>query len=177
MTETRAERLQAWFAEEAMFLYCWFRSRLGPVALQDFEIEDLMQDVWVRAMSNDGTDGVTNARAWLLAIARNVVLEVLRAVGRRQRIAVKADGLGADVAEEITTMTRRIAREEVRQRFFAELDGLDGDDRNLLVQLGLEGRPVTQVAGRMGLSVDAAHKRWQRLRQRLRTLGAPADLL
>lgn len=144
---------------------------------RDFEIEDLMQEVWVRALHNDQTDSANNGRAWLLAIARNVVLEVLRASGRRRRhMALAVEGSGTEFADEVTSVTRRIARDELRQQFFAELDALDDDDRQLVVHHGLEGRPVTQLAPRLGITPDAAHKRWQRLRDRLRAHGSPDDL-
>lgn len=178
MASSRAERLREWFAADAMFLYCWFRARLGPALRRDLEVEDLVQEVWVRAMLNERSDDAANPRMWLLAIARNVVLEVLRASGRRpQALAVAADGSPIELADEVTSLTRALARDELRQRFFAELDALDEDSRQLVVQHGLEGRPLAQIAARLGISPGAAHKRWQRLRDHLYTLGSPADLL
>jgi DNA-directed RNA polymerase specialized sigma24 family protein len=48
----------------------------------------------------------------------------------------------------------------------------------LIVYCGLEGLSVTEVAQRLGLSREAAFKRWQRLRDELgQGRVAPASLL
>jgi DNA-directed RNA polymerase specialized sigma24 family protein len=45
---------------------------------------------------------------------------------------------------------------------------LDDTDRELFVNFGLEGLTARQVAALTGSSADAAAKRWEPLRQRLR---------
>jgi hypothetical protein len=46
----------------------------------------------------------------------------------------------------------------------------------LVIHCGLEGVPCTLAATRLGLGAEAATKRWQRLRSRLRT-SAFAELI
>ncbi|MFO1029635.1 MAG: RNA polymerase sigma factor [Planctomycetota bacterium] len=178
MPPNRSETLKTWFASEGPHLYCWLRARLGPSVRRNLDLEDLMQEVWFRAMRNPGSDDVVSPRAWLLSIARNVLMEALRSTMRQPIAALAgAEGTSPELADEVTTLTRRIARDESRQKFFRELDGLEEDERLLLVQHGLEQRPIDHVARLLGISTDAAHKRWQRLRDRLRQLGSPAELL
>jgi RNA polymerase sigma factor (sigma-70 family) len=177
-----ADRLGSWFERDSEYLYCWLRARLGPSLRRGFDVEDLLQEVLMRATlvlrKDPARPPTSNSRGWLLGIARNIVFEALRSSFRRSRSLVGGDdGAELEVPDTVTSLTRRIARSEERQRFFAELDGLEEHERQLLVQHGLEGRPLTEVAVRLGISVDAAHKRWQRLRDRLRELGSPADLL
>ena len=45
--------------------------------------------------------------------------------------------------------------------------GFDPVDRMLLVHCGMEGSECSFVATRIGITADAATKRWQRLRARL----------
>lgn len=175
---SRLDDLRGWFEQHASVLYCWLRARVKPSLRADFDAEDLLQEVWLRAVRVLPDTSVANPRAWLLSIAGYVFLEAMRGWQRRARLlAVSADGSHVDVTDEVTTMTRRVARDELRQRFFASLDHLDDDDRQLLLQHGLEGRSLAQVAERLGISTEAAYKRWQRLRAHLVQLGSPADLL
>lgn len=176
--ESHVEQLRVWFQQEGEFLSCWLRARLGPAVRRDFDVADLLQEIWIRALRVRSSEPIAHPRAWLLAFARNIVLEVLRSSSRRAVLhGASADGETIDVPDDITSFTQRVARNELRQNFFVALDALEEDDRQLVVQHGLEGRPVAEVAARLGITVDAAHKRWQRLRDRLRSLGSPADLL
>lgn len=169
--------LRQWFSDHGPFLYCWMRARLGPALRRDLDVEDMLQEVWVRASQVQADETVAHPRAWLLKIAGYVFLEAVRSSRQRARLAPVPADTSRQLIDEITSLTRRIARDEARQRFFGELDGLPDDERTLLVMHGLEARPIAHAAERLGITVDAAHKRWQRLRERLRVAGAPADLL
>ena len=46
------------------------------------------------------------------------------------------------------------------------------DERNLVLYCGLEGYSCAQAAARLGISPEAATKRWQKLRERMRESGA-----
>lgn len=172
--------LREWFELHGSFLYCWIRARLNPRLRHNLDAEDLLQEVWVRAARQVERQSIEHPRAWLLGIAGNVVLEALRRWQRQPLstadVATADSTHGFDVPDDVTSLTRRIARDELRQRFFASLDELPDDERLLLVQHGLEERPMADVAPQLGIGIEAGHKRWQRLRDRLRGLGAPLDL-
>lgn len=172
----RIEELHRWFETHAGHVCCFLRARLGPTVRGRLEVEDLLQEVWVRATQVCTDEPVPSPRGWLLSIARFVVMEALRTV-RRRPVGVQAgESSQFELADAITTLTRRVARDELRQRFFAALDGLDEEERQMVVMHGFEERPLSAVAERLGIGVEAAHKRWQRLRDRLREMGSPADL-
>lgn len=80
---SRHHELLAWVDHNGSFLYCWLRARLGPAVRRDLDIEDLLQEVWARAMGNS-RQSIANPRAWLLSIARNVVSETLRSMRREE---------------------------------------------------------------------------------------------
>ena len=68
-------------------------------------------------------------------------------------------------------------KDETLQRCIERLTELDDDDRALVIHLGLEGRPATEVGSLVGASAEAVAKRWQRLRARLREMAPFQDLL
>ena len=74
-------------------------------------------------------------------------------------------------------MSRRVSRDEELARFREAVAALPEDERKLVLHCGLEGLPLREVGERLGISEEAAGKRWQRLRARLRTSELPAHLL
>lgn len=176
-SEAGDDELQRWFTVHADAVACYLRARLAPAVRASLTVEDMMQEVWLRAVRVRPATPIANPRAWLVSIAAYVVLEGLRSLRRRPlgRQPVTEDGCFA-IPDEVTSVTRRVARAEQRQRFFAALDDLGDEERAILLHHGIEERPLTVLAERFGIGVEAMHKRWQRLRERLRTLGSPTDL-
>jgi DNA-directed RNA polymerase specialized sigma24 family protein len=77
----------------------------------------------------------------------------------------------------VTSATRRIARNDALTKFLLRVQALDEDDRALLVHCGLEGLTAGEAAERLGISRDAAAKRWQRLKAQLVEQRAPDGLI
>ena len=165
-------------------LHAWASLRLRSRLRGQLEPEDLTQEIWCRALAlfpnSDATHG--NFRAWLFSVAKFVLQEVLR---RQERAALQDAGGNASakirlleaVADEATSATRRIARNEALANFIAKLDRLEDQDRALFIHCGLEGLSSAQAAERIGISGDAATKRWQRLRARLERERMPEGLM
>ncbi len=161
----------------------WACLRLRPRMRAQIEPEDLAQEIWMRALAlfptSDASHG--NFRAWVFSVAKLVMLELLR----RQERASIADGSGnsavhawlANVPEDVTSATHRIARSEVHALFLERVNGLEEEERALVIHCGLEGLTCAEAAARLGISSDAALKRWQRLRARLGSDTATASLL
>jgi RNA polymerase sigma-70 factor (ECF subfamily) len=162
-------------------LYGWAQLRVGRRLRRGIEPEDLVQEVWARALTAfEDYDSTRPFRPWLFGIARNVLLEELRGAQRRA-----ADGLDASVArrvleqapDEVTSFTRRLARDEALAHFLAQVREL-GDDEQTLVRLcGLEGASTREAALALGINEEAAKKRWQRLRVELVRRELPHELL
>jgi RNA polymerase sigma factor (sigma-70 family) len=93
---------------------------------------------------------------------------------------VKLEGSSGDLLDQlpdhVTSVSRRLARDETFRAFIDKLDGLDDDDRRLVVMRGLEGLDHGEVGDVFGISRDAAEKRWQRLVRRIEEFRPPADL-
>ncbi|MBK8980087.1 MAG: sigma-70 family RNA polymerase sigma factor [Planctomycetes bacterium] len=173
------------YLEIAPALQVWAELRLGPELRGFCDAEDLLQEIWCRAFSIRDRAGTADAafRPWLFRVAKNVLLEVLRAARSADRLGrplgdgssrpVQLDGL----AEQITSVTRRLARDDTLREFHRRLAELPDDERELVLHVGLEGVGYTEAAQRLGTTHDALKKRWQRLRARLQTRGLPALLL
>lgn len=146
--------------------------------------EDVAQEVWLRAVRIYETafdPARSSARAWLFAIAKNILLEVQRAASRsRER---PADGSTTrllaleQVPASITTITARVSRDEGVRQFLARVEGLLDDDRKLLLYCGMEDLTLREAAERLGIDHEVASKRWQRLRARIAQWRISRDLV
>ncbi|MFY9340986.1 MAG: sigma-70 family RNA polymerase sigma factor [Planctomycetota bacterium] len=174
--------IDALHREYGVAVYAWASLRLGQRLRAWITPEDLAQEVWMRAMKGaSARDPEAGARAWLFTIAKHVLYEVHRSLQRE-----RAQGAGGStsrllaldgVPAEVTSLTQRLARDEAVRGFLDRATTLDDDDRMLLIHVGLEGMPQAEAATRLGLSADAVSKRWQRLRDRLRTWPCAQHLL
>lgn len=171
------ERLApALFAWSSLRIRASMRGRLDP--------EDVIQEVWMRAREKFAAFDPERMpfRAWVLAVAKNVLHESVRRLRRPDA------GTGADLAVSqadplheipaaVTSISRRAASDEQIHRFVARVGRLSEDDRMLIIYCGLEGQTCAKTATRLGLSTAAVIKRWQRLRKELDEKGLPAELL
>jgi RNA polymerase sigma-70 factor (ECF subfamily) len=163
------------FVTEMPALVAWLRLRAARLCGDGCDVEDLAQEVWYRAVQNAARYDTARAgyRTWLFGIAANVLLEARRDRQRRSRVQID-DGRSSRlerrnaVPAAITSLTVRIARGEAMTKLCEALDGRDELDRRVFWLRGLEQRPHEEVARLVGVSVDAATKRWQRLRVDLR---------
>ncbi|MEM9802175.1 MAG: sigma-70 family RNA polymerase sigma factor [Planctomycetota bacterium] len=166
-------------------VFAWANLRMGADQRALLEPADLVQEVWLRAWRrvDDYDAEEIPFRFWVFRIAKNVLFEAGREAQkpeRRRRLRADpsrpSDPLDG-VADSVSAVSRRLAKDEVLAQFREAVEALPEDDRRLVVHCGLEGLPLRTVAERLEISEEAATKRWQRLRQRLRTSGLPAHLL
>lgn len=166
----------ALYARTVPAIVAWCRLRLSGHANMETEIEEIVQETWERALQNFSRFDAqkSNFRSWLIGIAQMVLLETLR------RNARLREELGPELhhgSGSTTSVTRTAMRDEGFRRMLAAIDAQPPEDRLLLLMHGLEARPLGEVAQRLGVSEDAAQKRWQRLCARLREHPAFADLM
>jgi RNA polymerase sigma-70 factor (ECF subfamily) len=184
------------YARVAPAILAWVHVRLGPAARRRLDPEDVVQEVWLRALKAfPGFDPARgNFRCWIFKVTKYELLDTFRwlaAASRRGEQAAAPESRAAEasagsamrgpimgpgprrerspsqIPDDVSSFTRRIAREEGLLRFLGEVESLPEADRELLLICGFEGRPTTEAAELLELSHEAAAKRWQRLRQRL----------
>ena len=157
----------------------WAALRIRPELHARLDPEEIVQETWFRAWSGFGAFDARQAtfRAWIFGIAKNVLLEGLR--GLRDA----GEGSTARVTsfearpDEVTSLTRRVARADVLQHFLARVRTLGEDEQTLTILCGLEGLSCAEAGERMGISHEAAGKRWRRLRAEIASRDLPRELL
>ncbi len=131
---------------------------------------DAVQDAYLRALRHFGGWRGADARAWLLAIVRNVCRST-----RPGGDAVEFDEAvhSGDIADEnpAAELDRREARETLEQA----LERLPAEFREVIVLRELEGLSYKEIADVTGVPVGTVMSRLSRARERLhRALVAAA---
>lgn len=167
-------RFEELWSEAAPAVCAWVEIHVREGLRSQLDPEDALQEIAFRAFDGferfDPSSGPF--RAWVFGIARNVLYRALQRVGRAA-VGSAPPGRGFDteqwgrLPDTTTSITRRVARSEELVRFVDEVRRLDDDDRRLLLRRGLEGMAHEDIARELGISTEAAIKRWTRLRERL----------
>jgi RNA polymerase sigma-70 factor (ECF subfamily) len=174
-------RLNDLYRRVAPSIYAWASLRLKGAAGRHLEPDDLVQEVWLRALlsfsSFDPESG--SFRRWVYGIVHNVMREVLRAVNRLAPERGDADRDRSSILDveglpdEVTSLTERMARDQAIRSFMERVEALDAADRDLVSLRGLEGLPFKDVARLLRVNEATARKRWERLRTKLAADGPP----
>jgi RNA polymerase sigma factor (sigma-70 family) len=127
------------------------------------DVEEIVQDTFVTGWQK--ADGIFLPNAsllpWLLVTCRNHALNL-----NRKRARNRADELPDDL-----TSPHGDSAEEARDRLrwvMDEIDRLEPLDRQICELTLIEGRPYSEVAETVGISVGAVKQRVSRARTRLR---------
>lgn len=185
MPEERANdhaEFAARYEQVAPALCVWAMRHVSLSLQARVEVDDVLQEIWMRAFRiHDRFAGdLVEFRSWIFGIAKMVLLEVQRSTRRTQWLRFQ-DGTTSNsdaldqVEASITRLTKRLVREETVVRFMTHLSALPRPDQDLVMYCGLEGSSCADAARKLGIGVEAATKRWQRLRARLREDGIAHD--
>lgn len=179
---TQREIFEEHYERVAPALYAWASLRIRPSFRGRLDAEDVLQEIWVRALeiheSRDPSKG--SFRAWIFAVGKNVLFEAYR----------KLDGVGASQIgpstrarmldnwpDQATAVSRRVAADEGVRLFLQRVGELPREDRMILIHCGLEGLTHAETATRLGLTRDTVAKRWQRMRTRLEQERLPREMI
>lgn len=183
-TEEGARRFAARYELVAPALCAWAMQKVSSSVRSRIEVDDVLQETWLRAVRlADRFEGDDHAyRAWVFAIAKNLLLEVQRSARRLRRVHITDGDTAAlssldEIAASVTALSQRLVRDENIRRFCDHVRTLPSEDQDLVAYCGLEGSTAADAGRKLGIGTEAAHKRWQRLRSRLRDDGVAADWL
>jgi RNA polymerase sigma-70 factor (ECF subfamily) len=165
----------------------WIAARFSPLLLaqashrlrgplrQVIEPEDLVQDVWVRALPNlaglqprDGrlTPVVVKFLGTALLNRLNSLLQKRLESGRGGDSA--GDEPGAALDDDATRALTRIVRAERASAVRAAIEELAEEDRAVVVLRGIEQNPVQEVAVLLGMLPNTVTVQYRRALEKLR---------
>lgn len=140
-----------WFAEEVhphdACLRSYLRSSLPPSA----DVDDVVQESYIRIWKARAREPITSAKAFLFRIARNLALDRLR----RQRSApmLGMDNLDALPApDDATSAVDSISRQEKEQLLAEALATLPPRGRELIILCKLDRLSHREAAEKLGIS-------------------------
>lgn len=155
-------RFEALYRAMVPTVHRFVANRLG-----ESEAEDVVSEVFhaaAVAYTDGRADQVTNA--WLMAVARNKVIDRWRRAERRAAIALR----NRTRAEDQMAFPADWTADPRRERVLAALDRCTPAERTLLVLHYLDGMPVAALAEEMQCSVSAMGSRLARARRSFRTV-------
>jgi len=126
------------------------------------DAEDLVQDTLLRALANAHLwQPGSNLRAWLVTVMRN---QFLATRVRAQRWSDPAEIIDVTDHRACADIEARLTLRDVERAFRR----LPAKQRSAVLHAGIEGKSYREVAGMMGLSVDAVRCHLARARDQLR---------
>lgn len=146
--------------------------------LHGSEVEDAAQTVMQRALERrDAYESAERPRAWLLGVARNVALEVLRARAKAP-VPASEEELSDPSIAPAPTAEDRIHDQERSSLLYRALADMRLEDQLALLLTYVDGASGPEAAEIMGVSFAAFRQRLSRARRqaekRIRELaGAP----
>jgi RNA polymerase sigma-70 factor (ECF subfamily) len=135
------------------------------------DAEDAVQDAYVRAFRAFDTFAGANARAWLLAIVRNVAYNALEARKRSRRLITLSEELsfrdGVDAVSQEPSPEAIIIVQEGRQLLLDALTRLSRVHRDILVLREMEGLSYAEISQITGTAIGTVMSRLSRARAEL----------
>ena len=128
---------------------------------EEGQAEDLLQDVFLRAVKNvDRFCSLEDRRAWLFQVARNAVIDLYR---RHRPMEPLPEDFIAEAPDDDPLLPLCTC-------LVKQIEALPPADRQALELSELEGVPQKELARVQGLSLSGAKSRVQRARVKLRHL-------
>ncbi len=166
---TSSEAIAGVYSRCGDVLYRFFMVRLGG---DRAETDDLMQRLWIAAQRGAGGVPEAELEFWLRGVAKRLVVERVREVGRERRNLPRAS---AEVAGELAERIGRerlpaemLARREVMDQLLLAVTELGSADFEAVHLHYFVGLGLAEIGTRLGLSERAVEGRMYRARAELR---------
>lgn len=153
--------------ERAVFALCYRMLRDAAAA------EDATQDTFLKAWTSLGSFRGGLVRPWLLRIASNRCLDILRARGRRPASSLDAEPVETEPLWTTASGSGEhpesfAARRELSARLERALASLPEDQRLVIILSDIHGHAYDEIAAITGVAVGTVKSRISRARARLR---------
>jgi RNA polymerase sigma-70 factor (ECF subfamily) len=147
----------AWFKAEILPHEAALRRRLARARLTPSEIDDLVAESETRAYAGEAWSSVENGRAYLFAIARNLMVTAAR---RRKVVSLEAmadlEVLGR--ADEQPAADAVVSSRQELRRLQAAVGALPEKARQVFIRRRIDGIPAERVADELGVGVSTIDK-------------------
>ena len=135
------------------------------------DAEDAVQDAFVRAFRAFDTFAGAGARAWLLAIVRNVAYSALQARARSWNVITVSEeislGDNVDAVSQEPSPEAIVIAQEGQQLFLDALTSLPPIHRDILVLREMEGLSYAEISQVTGTAIGTVMSRLSRARAEL----------
>jgi len=149
-TPTGSEQSR-WFTEEVQPHEPALRAYLGRRFRDAGEVDDLVQESYLRLLRARAAGPIASARAYLFATARNLALGFFRRPRIFSTVAV-TDFAASRIIQESADVTEQVSTTQETALLLAAIDGLPGRCREIFILRKLHGLPQKEIAARLGLS-------------------------
>jgi RNA polymerase sigma factor (sigma-70 family) len=124
------------------------------------DAEDIAQETFVRFYQQlDEMAHRKSVGSWLVRVARNVSVDLVRKRGRDAALAERQEGERVEIPNPV--------REELHRILYEQLDALDAESREVLILYYFMKRRAREIAALLEITPEAAAKRVQRARDEL----------
>ena len=143
----------------------------------DRELSDLLQEVFVQALSAIGSLRDPNAlKPWLLRIATNCARRLLRSRSRRAWLRLFVDAEEEASRELMSAGSDPVARETLRA-VYGVLNRMPADERIAFALRYIDGMELAEAAAACAVSLATIKRRLSRAEQRFRSSALAHPLL
>ncbi|HEY9250672.1 MAG TPA: RNA polymerase sigma factor [Rariglobus sp.] len=140
-----------WFTEEVCPHEASLRSYLAGRFPAVRDVDDVVQESFVRIWKARAERPILSARAFLFTAAKHVALDGLRRL-RRSPIDAGHDVSAMDIASDQPTGAEALSREEKVRLLVEAIDGLSARCREVVILRKLRLLSQKEVAARLGIS-------------------------
>jgi RNA polymerase sigma-70 factor (ECF subfamily) len=148
----------------------WVRSAVYAVTGRIDLIEDIVQQVWVRAWERLGTlENPRRLRPWLYTVARNTAIDTLTA-RRREKLPASLNRQAATPDRQRKNPLEAAAGQELQATLVRAVQSLPAIYREAFVLRHLEDWSYAEIGEVLGLPVDTVETRLVRARRLLREM-------
>ena len=128
------------------------------------EAEDVTQEAYIKLWKNIGEVDEPRAGGWLLAVTRNLCIDVLRA----RKVSDDVDGLSLECQQESGRPQNATALSRLSVVLQNAVGALKEPYRSLVIMSDVQQRPQREIADTLGLSLSQVKVYLHRAREKLR---------
>jgi RNA polymerase sigma factor (sigma-70 family) len=151
MSSPSESESRTWFFEEVQPHEPALRAYLQRRFPRGVEVDDLVQESYLRLLQARQTTRIDSAKAYLFTTARNLAL----AIFRRPKIFAPielTESLASRIVEEGPDVVEQVSTQQETALLLDAIDALPGRCREVFILRKLRGLPQKAIAARLGLS-------------------------